>query len=155
MRFQVAVLSSFLLLVGCGASEDGSEPAGKGMGGAGTTSATGATSGQGPAGAGGAGGAGGVEMCDALGSCGDFGKGCSGCAVQGTCEPEYKACFSNSDCPAFNQCMGNCPADDITCQKKCSESHPVGEQLFNAMVLCIVCTECPISCAPLKAICPK
>ena len=106
----------------------------------------------------GSGGEGGSDMnkppvCDELGSCGDYSRGCTGCAVKGTCAGAYEGCFGDKSCVEFNMCMAGCK-NDIGCQNECATMNPLGAERYNTLVTCIVCDSCATSCAESASICP-
>lgn len=171
LRVPSLVVASALLLLGCGAS--GGEGAGAGNvgGAAGGGSSGGASSGGGgtetittstltggtggaTGGAGGttsSGGAGGAATCDSLATCGNTGEGCVACAIGGACAAAYDGCFGNDQCVAYQQCIHDC-LEDAACLAACEQASPDGKAPYDVFFQCVLCEQCPISCAP--ASCP-
>ena len=127
----------------------GSGGAGGGDGGAGgstttnpmtttTTTASGNT--------GGGGGGGGSDVFDTgnPADCGDQTSGCIGCALNGNCSDELATCMGNQDCQDFAVCFQGCA--DQACADQCIMDHPEGAGLYNEILNCVVCVECPIAC---------
>ncbi len=84
-------------------------------------------------------GSGGV--CDNSGDCGS----CANCSLGQSCAGEMNACFSDADCSALIDCLGDC--FDEVCANACADAHPSGMQLYMAMTMCAFCDACPSDCA--------
>ena len=112
---------------------------------AGSPSASAATT----ASAGGAGGS--SQVCDDLGFCGEpEDPGCVACALfEASCADELAACDGepNEQCLGLDDCYAHCSQGDTDCQEACDTMYPNGIPLLNILYGCILCVECPISCA--------
>lgn len=62
----------------------------------------------------------------------------------------YEGCFTNDQCVAYQQCIAAC-VDDV-CLAACEQASPDGKTPYDAFFQCVLCDECPTSCAP--ASCP-
>ncbi|MDI1481889.1 hypothetical protein [Polyangium sp. y55x31] len=150
--------AALVFLLACSAGDEAGGSSGEFQGAGGMGTAVGSTVGSGT-GSGGEGGAGGdastmpTGSCDDLASCGDYSRGCTGCAVKGPCAPAYEGCFGDKSCVEFNMCMAGCESD-VACQNGCAMGNPLGAERYNALVTCILCESCPISCADTASICP-
>lgn len=168
-RVSSLFVASALLLLGCGAgaeaggfggagagnsSDGGGGGAGGSIGGAGgsivttTTQSGGAGGASGGGGGTSSGGSGGAATCDELAACGNTGEGCVACAIGGACATVYDACFSNDQCVTYQQCVGGCMTGDAACIAACDQASPDGKAPYEALFQCVLCDECPISCAP-------
>jgi hypothetical protein len=78
-------------------------------------------------------------------NCQDSASGCLACALAGSCSDEYDTCASNEDCIAFVTCIAPTACDQV-CVDQCATDHPTGETLYNDLVYCAICEECPIDC---------
>lgn len=78
--------------------------------------------------------------CDSSANCGT----CGNCALVGACQSAMNACQSNQNCTALLGCLQGCM--DQTCANNCATQYPGGQQLYMAMIKCVVCQECPTSC---------
>jgi hypothetical protein len=78
--------------------------------------------------------------CDASGDC----QTCGDCAIAGACAPEMNACNVDQDCVALLDCLSTC--QDQTCANDCASQYPGGQQAYMAMVTCVLCQACPVSC---------
>jgi hypothetical protein len=148
-----------VVLAGCSMADEstGRYESGTGGGGGATSAVSTGTGGAGQGGNGGSqstsGDAGFPFACDEADSCGDYSRGCTGCAVEGTCAGPYKECFGDGSCLEFNMCMAGCKSD-VPCQDACASKNPLGAERFNALVTCVVCQACPMACADIASICP-
>jgi len=170
-------LSAVLVVTGGlkACSSSGSSSGGGGEGGdSSATSSKAATSsgtGQGGAGQGGAGqggaGQGGAAAtgCDAKGlTCQAMsGESCQSCATsEGQCKDEFEACGSLMDmahpCAVLNKCYAGCQAkpmaEQAACAKQCDMDTPAGVMPLNALLMCFICDECPMSCPTQSKGCP-
>ncbi len=124
------------------ATTTGSVDPTSGTGGAPTTATTVAsstTTGQGSVTSGGPStGSGGT--CDASGAC----DSCGNCAVGGQCAAAANSCSSNQSCSALLDCLGACA--DQACADACANSNPSGMTLYMAVITCVLCDACPVSC---------
>jgi len=82
----------------------------------------------------------GIGACDASNNCG----ACGNCALAGQCQSAMSACQADQNCLALLNCLQNCT--DQTCANNCATQFPAGQQGYGAMVSCIVCQSCPVSC---------
>ena len=83
----------------------------------------------------------GADVCDNSGDC----QICAECAQFGPCNDELESCFSDADCQAFAECFGMCQGTP-GCFPNCAMMHPMGAELYIAMLQCILCNECPVDC---------
>lgn len=92
--------------------------------------------------------------CDAEGFCGDTENGCVSCAVGpgGPCENAYYGCIDTDICIAYADCASMCM--DPQCAEKCAATYPEGAQLYNNLVVCVICDVCPVSCDGAISGCP-
>jgi MYXO-CTERM domain-containing protein len=65
-------------------------------------------------------------------------------AGNGACIPTINACYSNTSCNNFINCINACTT--TTCQNQCAQSNPTGADLYMAILDCM-CDECQPSCA--------
>jgi hypothetical protein len=81
---------------------------------------------------------------------------CSTSAQQGDCADELAACMASPECVALNMCFQACMAGDQMCLNTCVMMNMAGYQVYNAINLCVVCDNCPTSCAALamQLMCP-
>lgn len=86
------------------------------------------------------------SLCDNSGACGDQGTGCTACALAGNCQAANDACLNGQDCLDFLGCVGAC--SDQTCYDACVVANPVGAGLYDAILQCVYCQECPVDCVP-------
>ncbi|APR76688.1 Hypothetical protein A7982_02035 [Minicystis rosea] len=158
---------SAVALTACGSSTDGTGgnggSVGTGSGGATTGTGTTGTGNNGTTGTGnntttgtgnntttGTGTGGSAGSCDNKGVCQDADQDttndCFTCALFGACTDQYNACKGDQDCIALNTCFNGCGQNDSTCLSGCAQQHPTGYQLYQALVTCAVCQECPVDC---------
>ncbi len=78
--------------------------------------------------------------CDATGDCGT----CGNCAIAGACQATMNACESDQNCVALLDCLSTCA--DQTCADGCMTQYPGGQTGYMAVVSCVVCQVCPITC---------
>lgn len=97
----------------------------------------------------------GPSTCDNSGNCGDIQSGCVGCAVAGNCAQAYTDCTDTSECIDYVNCVSNCPNPDAMCQQACQMQYPMGESLYTALVVCVICVECPNDCQAANSGCPN
>ncbi len=92
--------------------------------------------------------------CDGQGYCGDSQSGCIGCALAVNCADELMACQNDpsGDCIAFVQCLDQC--SNQACADQCAADHPSGATLYNDLVFCVICDECPMDCDGPGSGCP-
>ncbi len=92
--------------------------------------------------------------CDDSGSCGDMISGCIECALLNNCAAEMAACEydAGGDCMEYMSCID--PCEDQACRDQCKVEHPEGFELYKAMVICVICEECPIDCDAVGSGCP-
>jgi hypothetical protein len=87
---------------------------------------------------------------------------CASCAFAGNCADKVSACGMNPDCCDANPCSANsfvgcitaCMQGDTACEMKCQTDHPTGAMLYNDLVVCVICQECPMDCNAAMAGCP-
>jgi hypothetical protein len=149
LRLIVTWLAVALLLAGC-RSESG--PSEVGAGGYGGQPEVGGAGGS-PAGTVSSIGSGGAMPCDSLGDCGNFGRGCVNCAVTTACRDVYEGCFYSTSCVQYAVCVEMCTADDLACVDSCRTAYPGADQTYDALVLCVLCDECSISCQTSPTVC--
>jgi hypothetical protein len=77
---------------------------------------------------------------------------CLGCAIAGDCADETAACQGSQECIDFVTC--NDPCADQACTDACIAMYPNGATLYNDLVFCAVCEQCPVSCDGPGAGCP-
>ena len=155
---------SAVALVACGSSSDGAGGSGGNGGsattstGTGTTTVTSTGTGTTTTTTTGTGTGGGAGSCDNTGTCQDADQDatndCISCALVGACSDQYNACTGDQDCVALNTCFNGCGDNDQTCLTSCAQQHPTGFQLYNAMLICAICEQCPNDCAVEGANCP-
>jgi len=93
-----------------------------------------------------------APVCDELAVCGDSMSGCLGCAVMGDCADEADLCAADQECVDFITCIDPCL--DQACFDACSAMYPTGFTLYNDLVFCAVCEQCPVSCDGPGSGCP-
>ena len=93
-------------------------------------------------------------VCDELAVCGDAmdPATCIGCAIVGDCADETAACQGSQECIDFVTCIDPCA--DQACVDACAALYPNGATLYNDVVSCVVCEQCPVSCDGPGAGCP-
>jgi hypothetical protein len=110
---------------------------GPGTGGSGGSLATGGSAGSG--------GSGGV-------TCGEFGDSadCQEC-LQDNCCPEGDRCARSAECMALATCANDCAdAGDVTsCQQDCISQHPLGQEPYNLLLICMGGDACSTRCQGL------
>ena len=84
--------------------------------------------------------------CDE-GSCED----CQECAFSDACAGAYDTCVGNQDCVDFANCASE--ATDQAAYEACIEAYPTGAQLYNDLVICVICEECYVTCDGAAAGC--
>ena len=95
----------------------------------------------------------GCDQGDASGAhCGDSVSGCLGCALGGHCADELALCQSTQDCVDYVTCVDPCA--NQACTDQCVADHPTGAALYNDLVSCAICQECPIDCDAAGSGCP-
>jgi len=119
----------------------GSGGTGSGSGGSGAGSSSGPTTTS-------ASSTGGGGTCDQSSDC----NTCQACAVNGSCSDEADACTGNAECNALLDCFAGC--SDDACTQACWDAHPGGQAAYDAVAVCILCNECPITCDGAAAGCP-
>ena len=85
---------------------------------------------------------------------------CQGCAFEGPCFAELSICTTNPECVPLIDCVSQCQdlcasdANPGACFEVCangpggcSEIHPAGIDDFNALVTCVIDTQCPSLCS--------
>ncbi len=97
--------------------------------------------------------------CDYEGVCGDNTEpACQGCALETECHAELVACTDepSNACLDLNKCRLDCPdgPDLETCIAACDAQLPAGVPLLDALLVCIFCEACPVSCATQLGDCP-
>jgi hypothetical protein len=127
---------------GSGLCPEGSDPADC----AGTTSTTNSTSQSTSSTSSGGGG------CDNQGDCGDSSTGCIGCALEGNCADELDDCSNSFDCIDFANCIEPCV--DQSCFDNCFNSYPTGGDIYNTLLICVICDECYNDCDGAGSGCP-
>jgi hypothetical protein len=91
--------------------------------------------------------------CDSLDDCGNFGSGCVNCAVVTTCHDLYESCFHSKPCVEYAVCVEMCAADDLACIDSCRATYPGADQTYDALVSCVLCEECAVSCQTSMSVC--
>jgi hypothetical protein len=81
-------------------------------------------------------------------------SGCIGCALAGNCSGQIATCQGDMDCVAFAQCIGMCAQGDQACFDACSKAHMGGASLYNDLLVCVICQECPVDCDGPGSGCP-
>ncbi|HQB46521.1 MAG TPA: S1 family peptidase, partial [Polyangiaceae bacterium] len=61
----------------------------------------------------------------------------------GACVATINACFSNTSCNSFVECIDKCT--DAACQNQCFQNNPTGAKLYMAIIDCM-CGKCDTSC---------
>ncbi len=85
--------------------------------------------------------------CDPIGVCQTAaGDGCFDCALRTMCDIQLNLCVNSLECGEFSECSNNCPQGDAACVEKCRSSFPEGSKVFQELIDCVVCQECPGSC---------
>lgn len=77
--------------------------------------------------------------CDE-GSCED----CQQCALSDECADEYDDCGADAECVEFANCAAECT--DQACFEECAAAYPSGAQMYNDLVICVICEECYDTC---------
>ena len=91
-------------------------------------------------------------FCDNQGFCGDSQSGCIGCALAGPCYPQLEACQINQECLDYVGCVESC--QDPGCADQCAATFPTGGQLYNDLVICVICDYCYNDCDGAGSGCP-
>jgi len=91
--------------------------------------------------------------CDLLGVCGDPISGCMGCALNGPCAPELDACATSTQCTLYQNCVGKCSPQMPACFMQCVTQYPMGAQVYDNLINCTICLNCPSSCPTMAANC--
>ncbi|MEM9693897.1 MAG: hypothetical protein AAGA56_15220, partial [Myxococcota bacterium] len=83
-----------------------------------------------------------AAACDAC-----INSDCNAAPDTGNCVTEFDACIDDDGCFTLNDCLGACPAEDMTCEDTCFDaaSDPSVNALFD-LLTCSVCTSCSTSC---------
>ena len=156
MRPWLAALVAVALVAACSGSD--SDPTGVGGG---TTTGTGGTGGATSVTTGTGSPSSGTEAipCDYEGVCGDnVEPACQGCALDTECNAALVACQDEpaQACLDLNKCRLDCPdgPDFEACIAACDAQHPAGAALLNALLVCVFCQACPVSCATKAEDCP-
>jgi hypothetical protein len=55
------------------------------------------------------------------------------------------ACETDQDCVALLDCLQTCT--DQTCADNCAAQYPNGQSGYMAVVVCVLCDACAVSCA--------
>ena len=83
-----------------------------------------------------------LSSCDGTGDC----STCLECATtQPYCQTEHNACFSNTECVDFTDCINQCSGEP-NCIDNCITTYPNGYTLYIDYVYCVVCTACYSDC---------
>ncbi len=90
--------------------------------------------------------------CDSGGDCGDSSFGCIACALSTLCADVYDACASEQLCIDFSTCSNACA--DQACYDQCVADNPLGADLYDALLNCILCEACYFDCDGASAGCP-
>lgn len=90
--------------------------------------------------------------CDDSDNCGDSTMGCIACALEGNCASQYGDCAADQDCIDFSTCAGACA--DQACYDQCVTDHPTGADIYNTLLVCVLCDECYNDCDGASAGCP-
>lgn len=77
--------------------------------------------------------------CDE-GSCED----CQQCALSDECADEYDDCGADAECVEFANCAAECA--DQACFEACASAYPNGANMYNELVICVICDECYDTC---------
>jgi hypothetical protein len=93
------------------------------------------------------------DTCEFSGFCGDTGNGCIGCALNGPCLPQLESCASSATCTSFMNCLSQCAMQDQVCADGCASKDPDGASLYNTMIDCAVCKQCPNVCTDMASSC--
>lgn len=88
---------------------------------------------------------GGPSDCDGTGECGDSFSGCVACALEGKCAIPLSDCQGSETCVGMASCMDPCGFDQA-CIDDCAAQFPEGALLYDALVNCVLCEQCPIDC---------
>lgn len=78
--------------------------------------------------------------CDASNDC----STCGNCSLAALCEPPMTACETDPSCSALLDCLSTCA--DQTCADDCAAQNPDGQAGYMALVTCVLCDACPVSC---------
>ncbi|MFO0758552.1 MAG: hypothetical protein U0359_18815 [Byssovorax sp.] len=87
---------------------------------------------------------------------------CVSCAFQDACLSQVQACGGEPDCcdanpcseNSFVGCIGKCAQNDQACFDACVQAHMTGAQVYNDLVVCVICDTCPMDCDAAGAGCP-
>ena len=90
--------------------------------------------------------------CDGHGECGDSQSGCVGCALNGPCFNELSKCQDTQECIEFAMCIDGC--SDPGCADMCAAQFPEGASLYNDVLFCVICEQCPSDCDGPGSGCP-
>lgn len=107
--------------------------------------------------------------CDDTGVCQDADQDttndCISCAFAGACSDQLQACGVEPDCctpqadgscgtDSFVGCIGACAQGDQACLDTCVQTYATGAALYNELLICAVCDQCPIDCDGPGSGCP-
>jgi hypothetical protein len=95
-------------------------------------------------------GVGGGTGCEASGNC----DACQSCAWFGPCTTDATACQNSSGCVSIMQCEQSCAQGDEACYTKCYWTYPQGQPAYDALLLCIDCSQCYDVCGGEMVGCP-
>jgi hypothetical protein len=128
-----------------GMGGSGAVPADGGGGGAGG-GAGGAASSSSPASSSGSG----QPTCDDQPTC----EACDECAINAGCQSLFESCLADEACFYLDDCVYTYCASlgDAGCIEACRYEFPDGAALFDAMIVCVVCDECPGTCLAFQAL---
>jgi len=87
------------------------------------------------------------------------------CALADACSGALQACGQDPDCctpqadgscgtDSFVGCIDACAQGDQACFDQCVTDHQTGAGLYNDLVVCAICQECPIDCDGPGSGCP-
>jgi Stigma-specific protein, Stig1 len=91
-------------------------------------------------------------VCDGSGVCGDADTGCVSCALTDGCSDELTRCTGDMSCINYVGCVRSCKTP--ACEDGCATTFPAGVPLYDAVLTCLYCTECPVDCADVGFTCP-
>jgi hypothetical protein len=80
--------------------------------------------------------------CDMEADC----TACQTCAFDADCSTEASNCGSEPECLSLNDCLGDCAPDDDACVQACNDANPNGVDPLGALVDCIYCDACFVTC---------
>jgi len=91
----------------------------------------------------------GPNGCDMQRDC----AACQTCAFDLDCICQHNDCEAEPECLALNDCANACAANDQACVDACVDANPNGVNPLLALIDCIYCDACYVTCDGANAEC--